>query len=276
MMKLGIFSKTFNRPTVEDNFEAVRAHGLSCVQFNMSCVGLPSLPDAIDTATRSRIHEAAARSGIVIEAVSGTFNMIHPDPAVREQGLRRLRTLAAACRDMGASVVTLCTGTRDAADMWRWHADNALPKAWSDLLRAMEAALTIAEDEQVTLAFEPERANVVNSAERGRALLDAMQSPRLKVIIDPANIIIPGDAQEMERVVERAFDLLCEHIIIAHAKDRGADDEFRAAGQGVLNYDHYLRLLQERAFAGPLIVHGLAETQVAASLQFLRDILQRK
>jgi sugar phosphate isomerase/epimerase len=264
-MRLGIFSKTFRRPTAEENFEAVRAHGLGCVQFNMSCAGLPSLPDEIDPAVSARIRETAAHSGIVIEAVSGTFNMIHPDPAVRQSGLDRLRTLAAACHDLGAPVVTLCTGTRDADDMWRWHPDNALPAAWADLLRAMEAALTIAEDEQITLAFEPERANVVNSAERGHALLRAMRSPRLKVIIDPANIIVPGDAQEMERVVEEA---------IAHAKDRGADDEFRAAGQGILNYEHYLRLLQARAFAGPLIVHGLAEAQVDTSLQFLRAILQ--
>ena len=275
-MRLGIFAKTFDRPAVEDVFEAVKAHGLGCVQFNMACAGLPSLPDEIDAAISTRIHKAAVSSGIGIEAVSGTYNMIHPDPSVRQMGLRRLRTLAAACHDLGTSVITLCTGTRDAGDKWRWHPDNASPEAWSDLLQAMEAALTIAEQEQVILAFEPERANVVNSAERGHTLLSAMKSPYLKVVIDPANIIVPGDSQETERVVEEAFDLLGEHIIIAHAKDRGLGDEFRAVGQGILNYDHYLRLLHERAFAGPLIVHGLAEAQVGASLQFLNDKLQRK
>jgi sugar phosphate isomerase/epimerase len=276
MMRLGIFAKTFDRPTVEDVFEAVKAHGLVCVQFNMACAGLPSLPDRIDAAVSTRIHEAAVSSGIEIEAVSGTYNMIHPDPSVRQMGLRRLRTLAAACHDLGTSVITLCTGTCDTDNKWRWHPENASPEAWSDLLQAMEAALTIAEQERVILAFEPERANVVNSAERGHALLSAMQSPRLKVVLDPANIIVPGDAQEMERIVEEAIDLLGEHIVIAHAKDRGPDDEFRAAGRGILNYDHYLRLLHERAFAGPLIVHGLAEAQVGASLQFLTDKLQGK
>ena len=193
-MKLGIFAKTFDRPTVEQVFETVRAHGLACVQFNMSCVGLPSMPDEINAAVRSRVHQAAVNFGVEIEAVSGTYNMIHPDPGVRQKGLHRLRTLAAACHDLGASVITLCTGTRDADDMWRWHDDNASPQARADLLQAMEAALRIAEEEQVTLAFEPERANVVNTAVRGCALLNTMQSPRLKVVIDPANIIVPGDA----------------------------------------------------------------------------------
>ncbi len=275
-MRLGIFARTFVRPAVEDVFDAVRAHGLNCVQFNLSCAGLPTLPDEIAPSLITRIHEASLSRGIDIAAVSGTYNMIHPDSQVQQRGLRRLRTLAAACQRLGITVITLCTGTRDPADMWHWHPENASSQAWSDLLRAMEAALSIAEEEQVTLAFEPEQANVVNTASHGHALLVAMQSPRLKVVIDPANLIVPGDERQMSQVLDEAFDLLGEHIVIAHAKDRGADDTFRAAGEGILNYDHYLRLLQVSAFTGPLIIHGLPEAQVDAALQFLYDKLQRR
>ena len=35
-MRLGIFAKTFERPSVEAVFEAVKAHVLHCVQFNLS------------------------------------------------------------------------------------------------------------------------------------------------------------------------------------------------------------------------------------------------
>jgi len=275
-MQLGIFAKTFARPTLEDVFDAVRAHGLRCVQFNLSCAGVPTLPDEIDPSLVTRIHEAALSRDIEIAAISGTYNMIHPDQEVQQSGLRRLRVLAAACRGLGTTVITICTGTRDPVDMWHWHPENASPQSWSALLRAMEAALRIAEEEQVTLAFEPERANVVSTAERGHALLVAMQSPHLKVVIDPANLIVPGDEQPMSQVLDKAFGLLGEHIVIAHAKDRGADDTFRAVGEGILDYDSYLRLLQTHAFPVPLIVHGLVEEQVDTALQFLRDKLQRR
>jgi sugar phosphate isomerase/epimerase len=273
MMRLGIFAKTFERPTVEAVFEAVHAHGLSCVQFNLSCAGLPTLPDALDPAMTARIRAAAAQHHVEMAAISGTFNMIHPDPQAVQLGLSRLRVLAAACRDLGTSVITLCTGSRDAQDMWRWHDDNATPQAWADLLTATEVALQIADEEGVTLAFEPERANVIYSAERGHALLAAMQSPRLKVILDPANIIIPGDPREMDRVIDEAFDLLGEHIVIAHAKDRGADDEFRAIGEGILNYDRYLHHLQSRAFDGALVMHGFPESYVGSAVRFLQPKL---
>jgi sugar phosphate isomerase/epimerase len=273
-MRLGIFARTFARPTVEGVFDAVRAHGLHCVQFNLSCAGVPTLPDEIAPSLITRIHEAAQHRGIEIAAISGTYNMIHPDQEVQQAGLRRLRTLAAACQGLGTAVITLCTGTRDPVDMWRWHPENASSESWSALLRAMEAALRIAEEEQVTLAFEPERANVVSSAAHGRALLAATQSARLKVVIDPANLVVPGDERPMSQVLDEAFELLGEHIVIAHAKDRGADDDFRAAGEGILDYDHYLRLLQASAFTGPLIIHSLAEEQVDTVLQFLRSKLQ--
>src|SRR5947209_4532392 len=229
VMRLGIFAKTFHRPMVEGVFDAVREHGLGCVQFNMSCAGLPTLPDDIAPSLITRIREASMSRGIKIAAVSGTYNMIHPDPKVRHAGLRRLRTLAEACHGMGTSVITLCTGTRDPENMWRWHPENASSQAWSDLLSSMEAALRIAEEEQVTLAFEPERANVVSTAAKGHALLATMQSPHLKVVMDPANLIAPGDERQMSQMLDEAFDMLGEHMVIAHAKDRGADDTFKAA-----------------------------------------------
>jgi sugar phosphate isomerase/epimerase len=275
-MQLGIFARTFPRPTLEETFNAVVEHGLHCVQFNMACAGLSSLPDRIESDVVDRIRKEAVTREITIAAVSGTYNMIHPDREQRQAGLQRLRVLASACKGMGTSVVTLCTGTRDPEDMWRWHPENTSSQAWEDLLRSMDAALHIAEEEDVTLAFEPERANVINTASRARALLDAIPSPRLKVVIDPANLIVPGNEQQIYRVLDEAFDLLRKDIVLAHAKDRGPDGTFRAAGEGVLNYDHYLRLLKAAAFDGPLILHGLTEAQVDATVGFLRDRLQER
>ena len=269
MIPIGSFAKTFERPTVAGVLEAVRLHGMRCTQFNLVCAGLASLPDDIDPAVSRQIGTAARQAGVQITAVSGTYNMIHPDRQEREAGLRRLRVLAEACEDLGTQVITLCTGTRNPDHMWRWHPNNETGEAWDDLLHAMEAALRIAEENQVVLAFEPEQANVVHSAARGLALIQAMQSPHLKVIIDAANLITPGEDQK--RVLAQAFELLEEHIIIAHAKDRSADGGFLAAGQGIVDYDAYLCQLQTHTKGVPLILHGLTEQQVDASLAFLRN-----
>ena len=163
-MRLGIFAKTFPRPSLRETLDAVRAHGIGSVQFNMSCAGLPSMPEEIPPRLADRIREKMAERDLAMAAVSGTFNMIHPDHARRREGLQRLGAVAGACGRLGTSVITLCTGTRDLEDMWRQHPDNDTREAWRDLLASVEQALEVAEENGVTLAFEPEVNNVVDSA----------------------------------------------------------------------------------------------------------------
>lgn len=270
-MEIGIFAKTFVRPTLAATLDAVVAHGIGCVQFNMACAGVPSLPDQIDAALSAEIRDAMAARHLRMAAVSGTFNMIHPNLRRRQDGLARLRTLAVACRDLGTSVITLSTGTRDPDDMWRWHPANDTPEAWRDLLAALSEALTIAEEHQITLAFEPEVSNVVDSAAKGRRLLDDLRSPYLKVVMDGANLFHAGELPRMRQILDTAFALLGDAIVIAHAKDLSHDGDagHEAAGTGLLDYDHYLALLRQVGFRGPLILHALAEDQVAQSVAFL-------
>jgi sugar phosphate isomerase/epimerase len=273
-VRLGIFARTFARSSPEDLFDALVGYGLSETQFNMSVAGLSPLPDEIAPALADRVRVVAAERRISLVAVSGTFNMIHPDIGVRRDGLRRLGVLAGACERLGTSTVTLCTGTRDPEDMWRRHPDNVKPEAWRDLLATMEGAIETAEEHGVTLAFEPEVANVVDSAGKGRRLLDEMRSPRLKVVLDAANLFEVRDPTRQlsrsEEILEEAFELLGENLVIAHAKDVNRSGEVVAVGKGDLNYDLYLKHLDEVGYDGPLVVHGLAEEEVEGSLAFLR------
>jgi sugar phosphate isomerase/epimerase len=265
------------RPTLAQTLDAIVAHGLRYTQFNLACAGLPTLPDHIDPATTSMIRREFAARDLTMAALSGTYNMIHPDPAKRHDGLQRLRVLAAACADMGTSIITLCTGTRDLANMWRAHPDNDTAAAWNDLIAAMQEALAIAEQHNVTLAFEPEPANVVNRPAKGRRLLDELRSPRLKVVMDAANLFHKGDLARMPEVLDEAFLLLGGDIVLAHAKDLIQDGEAGhvAAGTGKLDYDRYLALLRSAGYGGPLILHGLDEGEIDGSVAFLRARLAR-
>jgi sugar phosphate isomerase/epimerase len=274
MNPIGIFAKTFPRPTLEENLDAVRSHGLKVVQYNLACAGLPSLPERIERRLAQQIGAAAASRQITIAAVSGTFNMIDPVRERRDAGMHRLGQLAGACALLGTKIITLCTGTRDLDDMWRGHPTNGHPSAWTDLLAAMEQALVIAEEHDLWLAVEPETANVVDSPAKARRLLDELGSPRLKIIIDPANLFRVEDLPHQRAILDAAFDLLGPDMVLAHAKDVrvvGGTVHHVPAGTGVLDYPHYLTLL--RHIPVPLIVHGLAEAEVARALAFLRRAL---
>ncbi len=271
-MQLGIFAKTFARAAFAETLDAIVAQGLHSIQFNFACVGLRSLPDTIPSELCERIGRECASRSVVVAGVSGTFNMIHPEPAVRAAGLRRLEVLAPATRALGCDFISLCTGTRDPDDMWRAHPENISPAAWRDLLRSMEQAMAVAERHDVLLGVEPEVGNVISSARKARQLLDELHSSRVKIVIDPANLFHPGPVEHMRGTIQEAFQLVGTDIVMAHAKELAADGTTGnvVPGKGVLDWDYYFNTLAGMNFSGPIVLHGVGESDVPEAARFLR------
>ena len=262
-MHIGLMEGTIHRETLEETLDAVVAQDIYFLQYHISKSG-PSI---------TKIRKAIDDRQIKIVALSGTYNMIDPDVQKREAGLDKLRYVAGQCQPLGTSIVTLCTGSRDPHSMWRAHPDNSSVDAWDDLVQSTEKALEIAEEYGITLAMEPEVSNVIDSAQKARRLIDEMQSPYLKVVMDGANIFHKGELQKMQDILDETFTLLGEDIVLAHAKDLDRDGEagHLAAGTGLLDYDQYIRLLSECGFVGAVVLHGLTEEQVQYCVKFLQE-----
>lgn len=269
-MTPGIFTTVFPRESIEATLDAIAAHGITAVQMDFESGGLGPLPLGIPAGLPERIGAAARDRGIEIAALSGTFNMAHPDAAVREDGLARLASVIAAARPMGTGVVTLCTGTRDRESMWRRHPDNDTPAAWADLRETLDRALEPADRHGVTLAVECEPANVIRDARAGRRLLDEVGSEWLGIAMDPANILAGDLSRDPHDLLDEAFDLLGDRIVTAHAKDVDAAERFCPAGTGIVPWDHVAGLLRGAGFAGPWVMHSLAEPDVPGCVAVVR------
>jgi len=275
-MQIGIFAKTFAAQGARASLNAVRDAGYTVAQFNLAVLGGPSMPETISPATCAETAAASAEAGVALAAVSGTYNMIHPDQAKRDAGFARLATMIRAAPLMGTRLVSLCTGTRHATDQWAHHPDNARPDAWRDLMAEMERATSVAEEHGVDLGVEPELANVVSSAALARRLIDELKSPRVKIILDPANLFETAPVAEARSIIAEAVDLLADRIAMAHAKDRRADGGFAAAGSGVIDFPHFVGRLRAAGFDGPLVTHGLSEAEAPKVAVFLRRVLAEK
>jgi sugar phosphate isomerase/epimerase len=268
MAELGLLAMEFDRPTLDGVLDAIAAAGVKAVQFDLACAGGATFPETIDDALCKTLRQGFAARGLSLAAISGCFNMIHPDRQARADGLHGLCDLIPHCAAMGTSLVTLCTGTRDPDNMWRRHPGNDSAEAWTDLVATMREAIRTAEENNVTLAIEPEVSNVIDSAAKARRLIDEIGSPRLKVVMDGANIFHRGELPRMREMLDEAFDLLGADIALAHAKDLDHDGDagHLPAGRGLLDYPYYLGLLQRSGFDGAVILHALREADTAAAL----------
>jgi sugar phosphate isomerase/epimerase len=271
-MQIGIFAKTFEGGSPEIVLRAAAEAGYATVQYNMACSGLPSLPEQISSEQVEAISSAIQNSGVSISALSVTYNMIHPDPRVRKAGLRSLKVLAAVAKTLNIKLLTLCTGSRNPADQWLHHPDNQSQEAWFDLRASMQLALDVAEFYGLYLGIEPEHGNVVNSSSAAKKLIAEMRSSRLKVVFDPANIVNTESAAEQKLLISKSIELVQDHIMLAHAKDRDAFGNVAAAGQGVIDFSHMISGLRAVGYNGPLITHGLSQADAKSVKKFLEGI----
>jgi sugar phosphate isomerase/epimerase len=265
-MNLGIFETVCLRDSLAATYRAVADAGFTCVQGHLESTGIDPWAEDVPAALVQEMRDAAAQASVRIAAVSGTFNMAHPDPATRAAGLARFDHVATCAATLDAPFVTICTGTRDTSSMWHDHPDNGSTVAWRDMVACVTQALEIAERWGVVLLVEPEPANIASGAGKARQLLDEAGSDRLKIVLDPANIVLSDRTRSPEAVLEESFDLLGPDIVFAHAKDLTEDSQFCAAGKGIVPWPRYWELLEEIGYGGDVIYHTLTEADVPAAL----------
>jgi len=272
-MELGVFSRTYHSVGIDNIFTRIAQDGFQAIQFNFSSAGLPSLPSDWPETAISEVISSAAQRGLTICALSGTYNMAHPDVARRQADRIGFANVVRAAQVMQAPLVTLCTGSRHATNMWSHHPDNESPEAWSAMRGELDFALELAERHGVSLGIEPEPGNLVASARVARRLLDEIRSPRLKIVMDAANLLPPENQARQREVVAEAVALLDAELALVHTKDVGPNGDAVAAGHGIVDFRNFLKAILSTGYRGPLISHNFPESDAAYVAGFLRRVL---
>lgn len=91
-------------------------------------------------------------------------------------------------------------------------------EALGHLRRSLESLLAVAQAQEITVAVEPVVTHALSTPELTRQLLDDMQSPWLKTILDPVNLLSPETLDQQPAVWQRAFDAFGGDIIAIHIK----------------------------------------------------------
>ena len=276
--KCGVCSTDFESPdhapySAEVLFQKMKERGFEAVQFAFSSIaetaftpnGQIEIPAVIPHAAIRTVAENAEKYGIPVEVINGTFNMAHPDKAIREEGIRRFDVLCRAAKELGASYISLCSGTRNPDHLWSPHPDNDTEEAWNDMLDTVTRCTKIAEAYGIILAVESEASNIISTPERARRMMDTVGSPNLKMILDCANLFHAGHAhkEEVRATLDHAFALYGHDIVLAHGKDISEGDgiDFCGTGRGIIDFAYTAALLESYNFAGDMFLHGIYDEE---------------
>jgi sugar phosphate isomerase/epimerase len=255
-MQLGLTTRTFGPVAVEDSARLAAQAGVDGVQLAIQ--GVPAVSDLAPLtpeACRS-IRQGYEARGLQVYAVDAYVPAGSADPEGASDAAEHIRALMPLARHLGTSILAASAGPRGI-------------NAYEQALLALRALMPLAHEQDVIIALEPSYDSLACCAEKVRALIEEVGYNRLKVLIDPARLLVYDS-------LDRMFSLLGQFILFGHASDvlvdKGGNPTFVRAGQGQLDYRHYLDLLLAHG-VDVLIVEDVTQDTLLPTLDYLRSVI---
>ena len=280
MIQLGIrlhdvnTAASLEEKTMEARAEKAKQEGFSCVHLAYQKVisGVSFDAAALNEGLACYTKRVFQEQKLDIAVLGCYLNLAHPDPAelakIRSKYFGHLRVAALA----GCSVVGTETGAPNA--QYKLDANTHSREALDTFIRNLAEVVERAEHWGVSMAIEPVWNHIVYNADRAVEVLKAIQSPNLRIILDPVNLLCMENADNREAIFQDAFEKLCDHIAVVHLKDfvrRDGKLVSVAAGTGEMNYENILRFVKARK---PFIQATLENTTNENAVQS-RELIER-
>lgn len=256
-MKVGVVTRSFPQLTNAQAAELVASNGFASVELCLSQTdskywsynGRTDLSDLSDERSKMIVREYTSR-GLQVPVLGVFTNLLEPDDSewkANMQFFERLMQIAAL--NEIPFVATECgfiPGQRG-VNLDRYES------AFERLKQAFEWLARKAEQYGLYVALEPCVLDVVPSAKRTVDFIRQVGSDRVRVLLDPANLIANNTEEEM-------FAHLTPYIAYFHGKDRRVNDAVgRIVGDGDIDWVKFLQLYRKHAPEAPFILEYVNE-----------------
>ena len=231
-----------------------------------------------DWAAAKKIVSTLEGAGIEIAGLFGYYNVVDPDVNRRKLGEAKMETILSNWKRLGSPLVSTETGTFNSHSEWEIDPQNQTEEGYRQCRDVFQKHARTAEKHGAVLSIEGYYRNIIGTIDRAERLLNEVNSPALKLVMDPCNYFRKEDLHLMKPMLETMFQRLGDRIAIAHAKDVKASataEDLPAAGLGVLDYPLFLRLLAQLDRPLPLVVEHLRRPDVARTRDFVLGQFER-
>ena len=221
------------------------------------------------TAERSKaIADIYRDAGIRIHSIGVYTNLIHPDAEERKANMDYFEAMMEVANHMDVHTLITEAGHHKPAQPQpiEFHYQE---EVWHRMVATGKELAELAGKHDKVVLFEPFYRGFLATAKRTRLYLEAIGSPRIRALLDPANLLEHNDIQEM-------FDQLGPQIDCLHAKDRKLhNDRGVAAGEGDVDYHEFVRLAAERTPHAPFIIEYVGPANYRQALAHLKGIIMK-
>lgn len=241
-LQLGIRAHDLGQLPIEELTDKMIDYGFNHAHFAIKKSFPHSVPSVqqMTPGTANHIHQHFAKKGIKLSILGSYVNLSSLDLAVRKQAIADFKSHIYLAHEFGAAMVATETGSVGNG----YTTDNFTEEAYQIALESVREIVKEAEQFGVTVAIEAGINHPIHTAALLRRLVDEVNSPNIKVILDCANLMAVDNYERQEDVINEALSLLDKYIIALHIKDFIVEDgkiKIVPVGHGWMNYEAILR-----------------------------------
>jgi len=242
-------------------------------------------PATIPTARAAEVGRMFRDEGIdLVEYGRYSTTLIAPDIAARRQNLADLREACRVAKAAGCPAVITGAGSHNPRGAWFAHPDNKRCETLNQLIATLREAATLAEEAGVLLGLECHTVTPLKDVATARAVLDAVDSPALRVHLDPVNWMTWETVYESGEATTAMFDILgAEHLLGAHSKGVTVEEKMiihlsetvTGAPDDLFDHETLLRLAARMPRDFYVVIEHLTPAQMPAARDHLFHVAAR-
>jgi sugar phosphate isomerase/epimerase len=202
---------------------------------------LESLAAALQRLDMHSAIETGARF-LLDPAVKHEPTLLSADPAGRRKRIAFLKHAIDSAQALGSDCVSLWSGVlRDSIDEG---------EAFSRLLEGLAEVVEYAEEQQVTLGFEPEPGMLIDNMARYEQLTQSIHSERFRLTLDIGHLHCQGETPLVDQIINWS-----DQLVNVHIEDMCAGKhEHLMFGEGEIDFVPVLAALSQSGYDGGLHV----------------------
>lgn len=231
--------------------------------------------DASDSEIKT-IKEFCKKYDLMFYGLHMCINNIHPDMAERQKNLKRVAVLVETADRMGFDFVVTHTGSCG-NNPTETHKDNWTKATWDASVASLKQIIKDTSGSKVNLAVEALNPCNINNPRAHLKLKEDVGDPRVKVTLDPTNMLNPNVYYRMTELINECFDLIGEDICYAHAKDvlwtpdMLPSFKWVVPGTGSNDYAQYLARLSRLKHTRPFMLEFLQVEQYPQAKKYIEE-----
>jgi sugar phosphate isomerase/epimerase len=243
------------------------------------------VPDPLE-ARRDEYERAGAilrDGGITVAQANPRYEMlVQADDERRALGIRELQAACRCAAWLRAGTVYVRPGSLNPAGPWTPYPGNTSLRTLLRLVDALRQVVPVAEEVGVPLALEGGSTSPLDTPERVRDVIEAVDSPALRFNADPVNFVRSLDElYDTTSLIDRLFDCCGRYTVCGHAKDITFDNALPVRlrecplGTGLLDHAAYLRRFEQSCPDGFLLIEHLPDEQIPAAKRALDRVVEQ-